>query len=88
MIHLSAEAGIGKSRLLAELRSSSEADAIQWLEGRSISTGRNLSYHPIADLLRSAAGIDDNDDEAEARRKLDAVTAILPEEAIDAPAAS
>jgi len=85
VVHVLAEAGIGKSRLLAELRSSEEARSIRWLEGHAISTGRNLSYHPIADLLRSAAAVDDTDDDARAREKLDALTAILPEGAGDAP---
>ncbi|MBW2373916.1 MAG: AAA family ATPase, partial [Deltaproteobacteria bacterium] len=76
---LEAEAGLGKSRLLAELRGSDEAAV--WLEGRALSTGRNLSYHPIADLVRSWAGIDDDDDEAHARHKIDAgVGALLPDQ--------
>jgi class 3 adenylate cyclase len=73
-----AEAGLGKSRLLAELRKR-DGSAL-WLEGRSISNGRNLSYHPIADLVRSAAGVVDQDDAAAARLKLDAVVeALLPD---------
>jgi len=73
-----AEAGLGKSRLLAELRR--RDDSALWLEGRSLSNGRNLSYHPIADLVRSAAGIADEDDAGAARAKLDAsVQALLPE---------
>lgn len=72
-----AEAGVGKSRLLAELRSRHAAPL--WLEGRSISNGRNLSYHPIADLLRSWVAIDDGDDDLAARFKLDAkISAFLP----------
>ena len=71
VVSLVAEAGIGKSRLLAELGSSTEAQHAVWREGRSLSTGRNLSFHPIADLCRSWAGIDDDDDEVQARAKLD-----------------
>jgi len=73
-----AEAGLGKSRLLAELRK--RDDKALWLEGRSISNGRNLSYHPIADLVRSSARIADDDDAAAAREKLDAaIHALLPD---------
>ncbi|MBW2374335.1 MAG: AAA family ATPase, partial [Deltaproteobacteria bacterium] len=76
---LEAEAGLGKSRLLAELRGSYQAAV--WLGGRALSNGRNLSYHPIADLVRSWAGIDDDDDEARARQKIDAgVGALLPDQ--------
>lgn len=60
------EAGIGKSRLLAELRGSDATRNATWLEGRSLSIGSKLSYHPFADLLRSWAGIADGEDEATA----------------------
>ena len=77
-----AEAGLGKSRLLAELRKHDER--VLWLEGRSVSNGRNLSYHPIADLVRSSAGIRDEDDAAGAREKLDTlVSGLLPERAAE-----
>jgi class 3 adenylate cyclase/tetratricopeptide (TPR) repeat protein len=75
---LEAEAGLGKSRLLAELRGADEVAV--WLEGRALSNGRNLRYHPIADLVRSWAAIADDDDDARARGKVDAaVAALLPE---------
>ena len=75
---LVAEAGLGKSRLLAELRKR-DGSAL-WLEGRSLSNGRNSSYHPIADLVRSWAGIADEDDAAAARAKLDKdILALLPD---------
>ncbi len=51
------EAGIGKSRLIAESRRSEEAEGLTWLVGRSIAIGEGLSYHPFGDLLRSWAGI-------------------------------
>ncbi len=74
---LVSEAGLGKSRLTAELRGGDQP--VTWLEGRALSNGRNLSYHPIADLVRSWAGIDDEDDETQTREKLDAgVRALLP----------
>ena len=57
---------------------------MNWLEGRALSNGRNLRYHPIADLLRSWAAIVDEDDEPSARKKLDdAVAAVLPDDAGD-----
>jgi len=58
---LVAEAEVGKSRLLAKLRE--QDGSILWPEGRSLSNGHNLSYHPIADLVRSSAGIGNEDDE-------------------------
>jgi len=72
-----AEAGLGKSRLISEVASSAEARDVVWLEGRSLSTGQHLSFHPFADLGRSWAGITDQDDEASALAKLETGVAQL-----------
>lgn len=55
--------GLGKSRLLAELAASPETTGLCWLEGRSLSMGRTLSFHPFADLLRYWCGIEEGSDE-------------------------
>lgn len=52
------EAGVGKSRLLAEARSS-QPESITWLEGRCFASSQTLSYAPILDLLRRHIGIAD-----------------------------
>jgi predicted ATPase len=70
IISLVAEAGVGKSRLIAELAGSAAAQEVAWREGRSLSTGQQLSFHPFADLCRSWAGITDDDDDEAARDKL------------------
>ena len=46
IVNVIGEAGIGKSRLIAELRNSSVMKRVTLLEGRAISIGRNLSFHP------------------------------------------
>jgi class 3 adenylate cyclase/tetratricopeptide (TPR) repeat protein/ABC-type cobalamin transport system ATPase subunit len=51
------DAGLGKSRLLAELGASEPARGAIWLTGRSLQIGSNLSFHPFADLLRDWADI-------------------------------
>jgi class 3 adenylate cyclase len=61
MAFIVGEPGIGKSRLLAELRRSVTASAgaqdgagrPTWVEGRCVSYGRNLPYHLLIDLVRS-----------------------------------
>jgi len=84
VVSLVAEAGLGKSRLIAELAATPEARRTHWLLGRSLSTGGRLSFHPFADLLRAWAEIGDEDDDAGARAKLTrAVAAWLPESAAD-----
>ncbi len=56
------DAGIGKSRLLNELRELAERDGSCWLEGRCVSYGESLPYWPFRDLLRGewiGAGADE-----------------------------
>ena len=52
------EPGIGKSRLLAELRAEVErADAAtRWIEGRCLSYGETIPYYLVADVVRSVIG--------------------------------
>ena len=75
------EPGIGKSRLLAELRRTAEARVpdggvgARWVEGRCVSYGQNLPYHLLIDLLRSIFGISFSAEEREARATLDSALA-------------
>jgi ABC-type oligopeptide transport system substrate-binding subunit/class 3 adenylate cyclase len=46
------DAGIGKTRLLDELRGLAEQQGSCWLEGRCVSYGESLPYWPFRDLLR------------------------------------
>jgi class 3 adenylate cyclase len=68
------EPGIGKSRLLAELKHAALAppSTTRWFEGRCVSYGRNLPYHLLMDLLRSILGFSFSATESEARAALDA----------------
>lgn len=66
------EAGLGKSRLMAELRRfevRNPAFEIRWLEGYTLSFGRSISYWPFQEMLRDYAGISENDTDEEAWRK-------------------
>ncbi|TMB38489.1 MAG: hypothetical protein E6J55_24900 [Deltaproteobacteria bacterium] len=80
IVNVVGDAGIGKSRLLAEARALEEMKAATLLEGRSLSVGQSLSFHPFVDLLRHWAGIAEEDDEAEALEKLEgAVAEVFPD---------
>src|SRR6266516_7055575 len=50
---LSGEAGIGKSRLVAEAKTYATAQGFLLLEGQSFPTDRSCPYAPLLDLLRS-----------------------------------
>ena len=51
IVVLSGEAGIGKSRLVAEMRRSAEAVDFQLLAGQCFPTDRAFPYAPLLDLL-------------------------------------
>ena len=71
IVNVIGEAGIGKSRLIAELRNSSVMKRVTLLEGRAISIGRNLSFHPIINLLKHWAKIKEKDTSVSALSKLE-----------------
>ena len=59
------EPGMGKSRLLAELRTSLEGqdDPPRWVDGRCLSYGETMPYHLLLDLIRSLIGVTETTDE-------------------------
>jgi class 3 adenylate cyclase len=80
IINIIGEAGIGKSRLVAELKNRDVMRQVALFEGRAISTGRNLSFHPIIDLLKQWARIGEDDSGATALSKLEiAIRKVVPE---------
>lgn len=64
------DAGIGKSRLVAELRDTLAGTPHLWLEGRCASYGATTAFLPIIDALRRFFRIDDRDDTATVRGKI------------------
>jgi predicted ATPase/class 3 adenylate cyclase len=58
---ISSEAGTGKSRLLFEFRKALEELDIDWLEGRCISFGQNISYLPFIDIIRQTFNVEEDD---------------------------
>jgi ABC-type oligopeptide transport system substrate-binding subunit/class 3 adenylate cyclase len=65
VLFVTGEAGIGKTRLVLELRDLFERSPSErrplWLEGRCVSYGESLPYWPYRDLLRDwlGAGVDE-----------------------------
>jgi class 3 adenylate cyclase/tetratricopeptide (TPR) repeat protein len=63
------EPGVGKSRLADEL-SSRLASNVRVLLGRCLPYGEGITYWPLAEIVRSAAEIRDEDAPDDARRKI------------------
>jgi class 3 adenylate cyclase/tetratricopeptide (TPR) repeat protein len=57
IVTLVGEAGIGKSRLVAELRKRVVSEQVQWVEGRCLSYGGSIAYLPWLDMLRSVLSV-------------------------------
>ena len=70
MVLIVGDPGIGKSRLLQELRGR-VAHTATWLEGHAVSFGRTIPFQPLIDLLRRTFRIDDGDSEAAVSRKIE-----------------
>ena len=80
IVNVIGEAGIGKSRLIAELKNRDVMKRVTLLEGRAISMGANLGYHLIIDLLKNWSQITEEDTEVAAFTKLEsAIRTTYPE---------
>ncbi len=71
------EAGVGKSRLLLEMRNMLPLDEFEYLEGRCLQYGGSILYLPILDILRSIFDINDDDKEFVVKRKINDVVSNL-----------
>src|SRR5437868_4901923 len=60
--------GVGKSRLAREFAAGLEGATV--LAGRCLPYGEGVTYWPLAEMVKSAAGIDDDDSSEEALEKL------------------
>jgi class 3 adenylate cyclase/tetratricopeptide (TPR) repeat protein len=73
VVAITGEAGLGKSRLVAELRAIRDAQPqgrIQWFESRAISYGQAIPYYPWRQLGRQVIGATDMDAAPAVRTKL------------------
>jgi class 3 adenylate cyclase/tetratricopeptide (TPR) repeat protein len=64
------EPGVGKSRLLYELRRSLEGERVTWLEGHCVAYGQTTPYLPILEMLRSNLQIEEDDNTLQIQEKL------------------
>ncbi len=68
-VYVVGEPGIGKSRLLLELRQRL-GDSMTWIEGRCLSFGQSTPFLPLMDALRQLFEITDTDSESQAIEKV------------------
>ena len=76
------ETGIGKTRMLTELRTVASDRAV-WLEGHCRSYGGEILYGPLVDVLRRWLQVESGEAEVSVRTKLRAKLAGLPTLAAD-----
>ena len=55
------EPGVGKSRLLAELRRRLAGRPVTWLEGHCVPYGHGMPYLPVLEILRQHCGLAEDD---------------------------
>jgi class 3 adenylate cyclase/tetratricopeptide (TPR) repeat protein len=78
--------GIGKSRLVAELRAHIEAETrlTIWRHGHVRSYGEGIAFSALAEIVRQQCGILESDDRQTAVAKLDTAIAVLGMTGVDA----
>jgi class 3 adenylate cyclase/tetratricopeptide (TPR) repeat protein len=81
IMNIVGKAGIGKSRLLAEIKVQPDLEKIALYEGRALSSGENQSFHPIIHILKAWANITEEDIPDQSYVKLlQSVQNIVPEQ--------
>jgi class 3 adenylate cyclase/tetratricopeptide (TPR) repeat protein len=73
IVNVIGEAGIGKSRLIAAMAELKEIPKVAFLKGRALSFGKNLSFHPIIDILKNWAQIREEDSPQSLTQKVEHV---------------
>lgn len=80
IVNIIGEAGIGKSRLIGEFKKKDAIRKVNLLEGRALSIGKNLSFHPIIDIIKNWVAIKEDDSKKETTFKLEkAIKEVCPE---------
>ncbi|HEX7973235.1 MAG TPA: adenylate/guanylate cyclase domain-containing protein, partial [Anaerolineales bacterium] len=83
LLSILGEAGVGKSRLLAELQRDVPTEKLYWLEGHTLNYGQSISYWPFQEILRCYADISGSDGEEQAWEKLESkIAALFPENTV------
>lgn len=80
IISVIGEAGVGKSRMVSELKGYTADRDMTWLEGRCVSIGESIGYWVFTDILRSYLDFADDDTPEALREKIvSSMQAIFPQ---------
>ncbi len=79
VVFITGEPGIGKSRLLHEFHRRIGAQAT-WVEGRSMSFGQSIAFHPLIDLMKRSFRIEEGDNEGTIIKKIQHSVLLLGED--------
>ena len=82
LVTIVGEPGIGKSRLVAELRTSLDdrPELVTWRHGRCLPYGEGITFWALGEAVKAEAGILESDDQAEAAAKLEQAVSALFED--------
>jgi class 3 adenylate cyclase len=69
VLFLLGDVGIGKTRLLGELRELT-GESVTWLQGNCVSYGREFPFFPVVEALRGWLGLDEGDASLVVRTRL------------------
>jgi len=88
IVCITGEAGVGKSRLLREIKDSILAERLLWLAGNALSLGKSTSFLPFQQILRRYMRVEEEEDPRKAWANLEAsVRTPFPEQQADSDAA-
>jgi adenylate cyclase len=83
VIGISAEAGLGKSRLTAEFAERCRAEGIEVYEAQAQAHGQETPFAPVLQILRAYFGLSDSDSERVSREKIAGRALLLDPELIE-----
>jgi class 3 adenylate cyclase/tetratricopeptide (TPR) repeat protein len=82
LVTITGDPGIGKTRLVADLRAflDDAGDPVAWHRGRCLSYGEGVTFWALAEVVKEIAGIRETDERSTATRRLAASVATVEED--------
>jgi class 3 adenylate cyclase/tetratricopeptide (TPR) repeat protein len=74
LVTVTGEPGVGKTRLISELRAyvDEQAEMVHWRQGRCLPYGEGITFWALGEIVKNHAGVLESDAPGEAGEKLDA----------------